>query len=53
MVSVDPAQAALIAIDHIPALSQAFFARAAEQVAPDLIGCLLVKRLPNGALCWD
>ena len=35
-----------------PALSQAFFARAAEQVAPDLIGCLLVKRQPSGELLW-
>ena len=27
---------------HLP---QSFFARPAEQVAPELIGCLLVKRL--------
>ena len=35
-----------------PALPQAFFARPAEVVAPDLIGCLLVKRQPNGELLW-
>lgn len=33
-------------------LPQAFFARPAEQVAPDLIGCLLVKRQPDGDLLW-
>ena len=33
-------------------LPQSFFARPAEQVAPDLIGCLLVKRQPSGALLW-
>jgi DNA-3-methyladenine glycosylase len=33
-------------------LPQAFFARPAEQVAPDLIGCLLVKRHPDGELLW-
>jgi len=33
-------------------LSQSFFARPAEQVAPELIGCLLVKRQPNGELLW-
>jgi len=37
---------------HLPVLPQAFFARPAEQVAPDLIGCLLVKRQPAGALLW-
>ena len=52
MASVDPAQAALMAIDVLPALSPAFFARAAEQVAPDLVGCLLVKRQPSGELLW-
>jgi len=31
---------------------KAFFARPAEQVAPDLIGCLLVKRQANGELLW-
>jgi DNA-3-methyladenine glycosylase len=33
-------------------LPQSFFARPAEQVAPDLIGCLLVKRQPDGELLW-
>ena len=33
-----------------PALPQPFFARPAEVVAPDLIGCLLVKRQPTGEL---
>ncbi len=35
-----------------PALPQAFFARPAQLVAPDLIGCLLVKRQPSGDLLW-
>jgi DNA-3-methyladenine glycosylase len=34
---------------HLP---QSFFARPAEQVAPELIGCLLVKRQADGALLW-
>lgn len=29
-----------------------FFARPADQVAPDLIGCLLVKRQPSGEVLW-
>ena len=37
---------------HPPALPQAFFARPAELVAPDLIGCLLVKRQEDGSLLW-
>jgi DNA-3-methyladenine glycosylase len=37
---------------HLPALPQAFFARPAEVVAPDLIGFLLVQRQPNGELLW-
>jgi hypothetical protein len=36
----------------LPALPQSFFARPAEQVAPELIGCLLVKRQPSGELLW-
>jgi DNA-3-methyladenine glycosylase len=36
---------------HPPALPSSF-ARPAEIVAPDLIGCLLVKRQPNGELHW-
>ena len=35
-----------------PALPQSFFARPAEVVAPDLIGCLLVKRQDDGSLLW-
>jgi len=34
---------------HLP---QSFFARPAELVAPELIGCLLVKRQANGELLW-
>ena len=29
-----------------------FFARPCEQVAPELLGCLLVKRPPTGELLW-
>jgi DNA-3-methyladenine glycosylase len=36
---------------HRP-LPQAFFARPAEVVAPELIGCLLVKRQASGELLW-
>jgi len=36
----------------LPALLQTFFARPAELVAPELIGCLLVKRQANGELLW-
>ena len=31
---------------------QSFLARPAEQVAPELIGCLLVKRQADGELLW-
>ena len=34
---------------HLP---RSFFARPAEMVAPELIGCLLVKRQPGGELLW-
>jgi DNA-3-methyladenine glycosylase len=34
------------------ALPQSFFARPAEVVAPELIGCRLVKRQPGGDLLW-
>jgi DNA-3-methyladenine glycosylase len=34
---------------HLP---QSFFCRHAEQVAPELIGCLLVKCQPSGELLW-
>ena len=33
-------------------LPKIFFARPAEQVAPELIGCLLVKRHQGGELLW-
>jgi len=35
--------------DHLP---QSFFARSSEVVAPELIGCLLVSRQPEGELLW-
>ena len=35
-----------------PALPQSFFARPAELVAPELIGCRLVKRQEDGSLLW-
>jgi len=35
-----------------PALPRSFFSRPAEAVAPELIGCLLVRRQPGGALLW-
>ena len=33
-------------------LPKAFFCRPAELVAPELIGCLLVKRQADGELLW-
>ena len=42
-------QAPPIVSQHLP---QSFFARPAERVAPELIGCLLVKRQADGALLW-
>jgi DNA-3-methyladenine glycosylase len=44
-------QAAPIATKPSHHLPQSFFARPAEQVAPELIGCLLVKR-QAGELLW-
>lgn len=35
-----------------PPLPPTFFARPAEQVAPDLIGCRLVRRQADGQLLW-
>ncbi len=35
-----------------PALPHAFFCRPAEVVAPELIGCRLVKRQTDGSLLW-
>ena len=46
------AQIPPIAADHPPALPRSFFARPAEVVAPELVGCLLVKRQAGGALLW-
>lgn len=34
------------------ALAASFFARPAELVAPDLIGCRLVRRMPQGGHIW-
>jgi len=49
-------QATPIATKTLPALPdplpQSFFTRPAELVAPELIGCLLVKRQANGELLW-
>ena len=45
-------QATPIATTTSQHLPQSFFVRPAEQVAPDLIGCLLVKRQPSGELLW-
>ncbi len=33
-------------------LPRSFFGRPAERVAPELIGCRLLKRLPSGELLW-
>lgn len=38
--------------ESFPPLLPSFFARPAEQVAPELIGCRLVKRLAAGGLLW-
>lgn len=35
-----------------PSLPTSFFARPAELVAPDLIGCRLMRRWPDGSLLW-
>jgi DNA-3-methyladenine glycosylase len=43
---------ALLASHGPPALPRPFFSRPAEVVAPELIGCLLVRRHPSGALLW-
>jgi len=53
--SVRPSQATPLAItfsQHLPDLPQAFFCRPADVVAPDLIGCRLVKRQRSGELLW-
>jgi len=43
---------AILLLSHLPALPPSFFSRPAERVAPELIGCLLVKRQADGALLW-
>ncbi len=45
-------QATPIATNLSQRLPHSFFARPAEVVAPELIGCLLVKRQPSGELLW-
>lgn len=45
-------QATPIAANPLPVLPQSFFARPAEQFAPELIGCLLMKRQEDGELLW-
>ena len=52
MVSVLSHTATPIATTPSQHLPQSFFCRPAEQVAPDLIGCLLVKRQADGELLW-
>jgi len=47
-----PPIATPIATKTLSALPQSFFARPAEVVAPELIGCLLLKRQVNGELLW-
>ena len=39
-------------MSDLAALPRRFFSRPAEVVAPELIGCLLVRRQPSGALLW-
>jgi 3-methyladenine DNA glycosylase len=41
-----------IALSEFSSLSHTFFCRPAEVVAPELIGCLLVKRQADGKLLW-
>ena len=50
MAFVFPPKATPIATTPSQHLPQSFFCRPAEQVAPELIGCLLVKRQPTGEL---
>ena len=45
-------QATPIATNLSKHLPHSFFARPAEQVAPELIGCLLAKSQPSGELLW-
>ena len=39
-------------IQDLPALPQTFFCRPAEEVASEVIGCLLVKHQEGGELLW-
>lgn len=50
--NIEFARAAPIATPHLPSLPPSFFARPAEKVAPDLIGCCLVRQQPHGPLLW-
>jgi DNA-3-methyladenine glycosylase len=50
--SAQPHKATPIATTLSQPLSHAFFCRPAEVVAPELIGCLLVKRQAEGELLW-
>jgi len=50
--SAQPHTATPIATTPARHLPQSFFCRPAEVVAPELIGCLLVKRQANGELLW-
>ena len=52
MPSASSSKATPIATKSSQHLPQSFFARPAELVAPDLIGCLLVKRQADGELLW-
>ena len=52
MVSVLSHTATPIATNPSLSLPQSFFARPAEQDAPELIGCLLVKHQADGELLW-
>ena len=47
-----PLTATSIATTLSQSLPQSFYARPAEVVAPELIGCLLVKRQTDGGLLW-
>ena len=52
MASALPPKATSIATTPSQHLPQSFFARLVEHVAPELIGCLLVKRQADGELLW-
>ena len=48
---VNPVATSLVTTD-LPALPKSFFCRPAEVVAPELIGCRLVKRQTGESLFW-